>query len=205
VTLQPSNFVILNKRLATMDLAELDLVFEIAEDGMNSAMNHLSHELVKIRTGKANADLLNGIMVPYYGSPTPLKQVANVSTADARTLVVQPWERNMLAPIEKAIFEAALGITPQNDGQIIRLSIPPVTEERRRELVKKAKHSGEESKIGIRNARRDAMEEIRKAVKNGLSEDMGKQKEEEMQDLTKSFIEKVDKILEQKEKEIMTV
>jgi ribosome recycling factor len=188
-----------------MDLSELDLVFEIAEDGMTHAMNHLSFELVKIRTGKANADLLNGIMVPYYGSPTPLKQIANISTADARTIVIQPWEKNMLGTIEKAIFEAALGITPQNDGVIIRLAIPPLTEERRRELVKKAKHSGEESKIGVRNARRDAMEEIRKAVKNGLSEDMGKQKEDEMQELTKAYIEKVDRIVEQKEKEIMTV
>jgi ribosome recycling factor len=188
-----------------MDLSELDLVFEIAEDGMKSAMEHLSHELVRIRTGKANADLLNAIMVPYYGSPTPLKQVANVSTADARTIVIQPWEKNVLGTIEKALFEAQLGITPQNDGQIIRLSIPPLTEERRREFVKKAKHSGEESKIGIRNARRDAMEEIKKAVKNGLSEDMGKQKEEEMQDLTKLYIEKIDRVVEQKEKEIMTV
>jgi ribosome recycling factor len=188
-----------------MDLAELDLVFEIAEESMKSALDHLSHELVRIRTGKANADLLNAIMVPYYGSPTPLKQVANVSTADARTIVIQPWEKNVLGTIEKALFEAQLGITPQNDGQIIRLSIPPLTEERRREFVKKAKHSGEECKIGIRNARREAMEDIRKAVKNGLSEDMGKEKEEEMQNLTKSYIDKVDRTVELKEKEIMTV
>jgi ribosome recycling factor len=139
-----------------MDLAEIDLIFEMAEDAMTHAMNHLQHELIKIRTGKANTDLISGMMVSYYGAPTPLSQVANISTADARTIVIQPWEKNMLGTIEKAIFEAALGITPQNDGQVIRLSIPPLTEERRRELVKKAKLIGEESKVGIRTARRDA-------------------------------------------------
>ncbi len=188
-----------------MDLDEINLIFEVAEDGMNHAMEHLSHELVKIRTGKANVDLLNGLMVPYYGSPTPVGQVANISTADARTIVIQPWEKNMLGTIEKAIFEAAMGITPQNDGQIIRLSIPPLTEERRREFCKKAKHIGEESKVGIRNSRREAMDDIKKAIKDGLPEDVGKKKEEDMQALTNRFIEKVDKLVELKEKDIMTV
>ena len=188
-----------------MDASEINLIFEMAEDSMNHAIDHLQHELVRIRTGKANSDLMNGLMVPYYGSPTPLSQVANISTADARTIVIQPWEKNMLGAIEKAIFEAAMGITPQNDGIMIRLSIPPLTEERRREMVKKAKLAGEESKVGVRTARRDAMEELRKSIKNGLSEDIGKKKEEEMQQLTNRFTEKIDKMIENKEKDIMTV
>jgi ribosome recycling factor len=188
-----------------MDTEEINLIFEMAEESMNQAINHLQHELVKIRTGKANADLLNSLMVPYYGAPTPVSQVANISTADARTIIIQPWEKNMLGTIEKAIFEAAMGITPQNDGQMIRLSIPPLTEERRREMVKKAKLAGEESRVGIRNARRDAIEEIRKGVKAGLSEDMGKKKEEDMQQLTNRYTERIEKIVELKEKDIMTV
>ena len=188
-----------------MDLSEIDLIFEIAEDGMQRAIDHLNHELVKIRTGKASASMLNGIMVNYYGSPTPLHQVANISAEDARTVIIQPWEKNVLGTIEKAIFEAALGITPQNDGQIIRLTIPPSTEERRREFVKKAKLAGEESKVGVRSARRDAIEDIRKGVKDGLPEDIGKKKEEEIQTLTNRYNEKVDKMIELKEKEIMTV
>ena len=188
-----------------MDLSEIDLIIEMAEEGMQHAMDHLTHELIKIRTGKANVSMLNGVMVNYHGSPTPLKQIANISADDARTIVIQPWEKNVLGSIEKALFEAALGITPQNDGQIIRLTIPPSTEERRREFVKKAKLAGEESKIGVRTARREAMEEVRKAVKNGFPEDIGKKKEEEIQTLTNRYVEKVDKILEAKEKEIMTV
>ncbi len=188
-----------------MDLSEINLIFEIAEDGMNHAIEHLQNELAKIRTGKANSDLVNNILVPYYGSPTQISKVANIAMADARTIVIQPWEKNMLGPIEKAIFEAALGITPQNDGQIIRLSIPPLTEERRKELAKKAKHVGEESKVGVRSARREAMEDLKKAIKNGLAEDIGKKKEEEIQALTNRFIEKVEKFIEIKEKEILTV
>lgn len=188
-----------------MDLSEINLIFEIAEDGMKHAIEHLQHELIKIRTGKASGDLVTNVLVPYYGSPTQLSKVANVSMADARTIVIQPWEKNMLGPIEKAIFEAALGITPQNDGQVIRLSVPPLTEERRKELAKKAKHVGEESKVGVRNARREAMDDLKKAIKNGLSEDIGKKKEEEMQTLTNKFIEKIDKLIEAKEKDIMTV
>ena len=188
-----------------MDISEIELIFEMAEDGMNHAIEHLHHELLKIRTGRASGDLVEGILVPYYGSPTKISQVANISMADARTIVIQPWEKNMLGPIEKGIFEAALGITPQNDGQIIRLSIPPLTEERRKEFAKKAKHVGEESKVGVRNSRRDAMEELRKAIKNGLAEDIGKKKEEEIQMLTNRFVEKIDKLVEAKEREILTV
>ena len=188
-----------------MDESEIELIFEMAEDSMKKAIDHLQHELARIRTGKANNDLLSGLMVPYYGSPVPVSQVANISTADARTVVIQPWEKNMLGTIEKAIFEAQMGITPQNDGQVIRLSIPPLTEERRREMVKKAKHIGEESKVGIRSARQKAIDEVRKAVKNGLSEDFGKKTEEDIQKMTNRFSEKVDKFIEAKDKDIMTV
>jgi len=188
-----------------MDLEEISLIIDVAEESMENAIAHLQHDLLKIRAGKANPDLVTGILVPYYGSPTPLSQVANVSTADSRTITVQPFEKKMLSAIEKAIFEAALGITPQNDGTLIRLSIPPVTEERRRELVKKAKASGEDSKVGIRSSRQKAIEEIRKAVKAGLSEDLGKTYEEEVQTLTKKFNDKIERVLEQKEKEILTV
>ena len=194
-----------NQPPSTMDLEEISLIIDIAEEQMEGAIVHLQHELLKLRAGKASTDLVTGILVPYYGSPSAMKNVANISTSDARTIIIQPFEKNMLSPIEKAIFEAQLGITPQNDGQIIRLTIPPVTEERRRELVKKAKHSGEESKVGVRAARQKAMDEIKKAVKNGLPEDFGKTSEEDIQKLTNRFVERVDKLLEQKEKEILTV
>jgi ribosome recycling factor len=188
-----------------MDLEEVNMIQDIAEEAMDHAVEHLRHELVKIRTGKASTDILNGILVKYYGTPTPISQVANISTADARTIVIQPWEKNMLGTIEKAIFEAALGITPQNDGQIIRLAIPPLNEERRRELAKKAKLMGEESKVGIRSARQKAMEDIKKAVKAGLPEDFGKKAEEKAQQLTNRYVDKIDKMIEVKEKDIMTV
>ena len=188
-----------------MDASEISLILDIAEESMDGAIDHLQHELLRIRTGKASGDLVSNILVPYYGTPTPISQIANISTADARTILIQPWERNMLSPIEKGIFEAALGITPQNDGQVIRLTIPPLTEERRREMAKKARHCGEESKVGVRAARQKAMDEIKKGVKNGLSEDIGKKKEEEIQALTKRYNEKIEKTVEAKEKDIMTV
>jgi ribosome recycling factor len=188
-----------------MDLEEISLIIGIAEEKMQAAISHLQHELLSIRAGKASADILIGIMAPYYGTPTPIHQVANISNADARTLVIQPWEKNMLGPIEKAIFQAQLGITPQNDGQVIRLTIPPLTEERRREMVKKAKLMGEESRVGVRAGRQKAMEEFKKAIKNGLPEDIGKKKEVDVDALTKTYIDKIEKMLEVKEKEIMTV
>jgi ribosome recycling factor len=174
-------------------------------EAMERAIEHLQLEMAKIRTGKAASNMLDGLMVVYYGTPTPINQVANISVADARTVSVQPWDRGAISAIERALLEANLGITPQNDGQTIRLMIPPLTEERRRELVKKAKHIGEESKVGVRSARRDAIESIKKAVKDGLPEDMGKRLEAEIEGLTKSFIEKTDKMVEAKEKDIMTV
>lgn len=188
-----------------MDASEISMILDIADEAMAGAIEHLQHELAKLRTGKASGDLFGGILVPYYGSPTPISQIANISSADARTIIIQPWEKHMLSPIEKGIFEASLGITPHNDGQLIRLSIPPLTEERRREMVKKAKHIGEESKVGIRSARQKAIDEVRKAVKNGLSEDFGKKTEEDIQKMTNRFSEKVDKFIEAKDKDIMTV
>ena len=176
-----------------------------AKAHMEKALEHLEHELVKLRTGKANTALVADLFVEYYGSPTPLPQVANVQVSDARTIIIQPWERNMLGPIERVLINANLGITPANDGEIIRLAVPPLTEERRKELVKKAKHAGEESKVGIRNSRHKALDHIKKAVKEGLPEDLGKRKEADLQDLVNKFVEQVDKIIAAKEKEIMTV
>ncbi len=188
-----------------MTVDDVKLFVDHAEEGMKHALTHLERELVKVRTGKASAGMLDGLLVNYYGSPTPLAQVANLNTSDARTIVIQPWEKSMLGQIEKTIFEANLGITPQNDGEVVRLTIPPLTEERRKDLVKKVKSLGEEAKVSIRNSRRDAIENVRKAIKNGFSEDGGKMKETEIQHLTEKYSEKVDKMLEVKEKDIMTV
>lgn len=174
-------------------------------DSMNKAINHLEVELVKIRAGKATPGLVDGIMVDYYGNPTQISQVGNITVADARTLMIQPWEKNMLQPIEKAIIAANIGINPQNDGNVVRLFLPPLTEERRKELVKRSHTEGEHSKVAIRNIRRDAMEHIKKLQKNGLSEDVCKDAEKEIQDSTDKFISLVDKHLAAKEKEIMTV
>lgn len=174
-------------------------------DGMTKAISHLETELVKVRAGKANPNLVDGLVVDYYGTPTPINQVGNVSVADARTLTIQPWEKNMLQPIERSIIAANIGITPQNDGLMIRLFMPPLTEERRKELVKKAHGEGEQSKVAIRSIRREAMEQIKKLQKNGLSEDLCKDAEKEVQDLTDKYISLVDKHLAAKEKEIMTV
>lgn len=186
-------------------MEEIEFIFDSTKEAMSSSLDHLGKELQKISTGKANPVMLNGLRVDYYGSQTPLNQVANVSIADARTLAIQPWEKSMLAPIEKSIFEANLGVTPQNDGEIIRIIIPPLTQERRQQLVKQAKGLSEDAKVSIRNARRDAMSEIKKEVKNGFPEDMGKRKEQEMDDLTKEYSNKADQMLEAKEKDILTI
>ncbi len=184
---------------------EIQIIMQKAKNSMDHSLDHLQKELSKLRTGKASTTMLEGILVDYYGSPTLLNQVANVATSDARTISIQPWEKKMLSHIEKAIFEANLGVTPQNDGEVIRIIIPPLTEDRRKDLVKQAKHLGEESKVGLRNARRDAMEVFKKAIKDGLSEDIGKRKEEETQKMLNSYVEKIDTIVSAKEKEIMTV
>lgn len=176
-----------------------------ADDLMKKAISHLEAELIKIRAGKANPQMLDGLVVDYYGSPMPINQVANISVMDARTLSIQPWEKNMLQPIERSIIAANIGVTPQNDGSIIRIFLPPLTEERRKELVKKCLAEGEHSKVAIRNIRRDAIEGIKKLQKNGLSEDAAKDAEADVQQVTDKFISAVEKHLASKEKEIMAV
>ena len=184
---------------------DLEFILEETQDSMKKALDHLETELIKIRAGKANPQMLEGLTVDYYGSPTVLNQVSNVSVMDARTLTIQPWEKNMLQPIERAIINANLGVTPQNDGNIIRLFMPPLTEERRREFVKRAGGEGEQSRVAIRNMRRDAIEQIKKLQKDGLSEDEAKDAEKEIQDITDKHIALVEKHLQAKEKEIMSV
>ena len=176
-----------------------------ADDHMKKAITHLETELIKIRAGKATPQILDGIVVDYYGSPTPISQVGNINVMDARTLSIQPWEKNMLQPIERAIIAANIGINPQNDGSQIRLFLPPLTEERRRELVKKCQVEGEHSRVAIRNIRRDAIEHVKRLQKNGLSEDIAKDAETNIQNITDKFITTVDKHLVSKEKEIMSV
>jgi ribosome recycling factor len=186
----------------TEDLAK---ILEEVPGSMKKAMDFFESELVKIRAGKANPTMLDGIVVDYYGNPTPINQVGNLMAMDARTLTIQPWEKNMLQPIERAIIAANIGINPQNDGNMIRLFLPPLTEERRKDLVKKTNMEGEQAKIAIRNIRRDAIEQIKKLQKEGLSEDAAKDGENEVQDITNSYISLVEKYLEAKEKEIMSV
>jgi len=184
---------------------DISTIIAGAEEQMKKAINHLEAELIKIRAGKANPQMLDNIVVDYYGSPMPINQVANISVMDARTLTIQPWEKNMLQPIERAIINANIGVTPQNDGVIIRLFLPPLTEERRKELVKKCQAEGEHSKVAVRSIRREAIESIKKLQKSGLSEDAAKDAEADVQQVTDKFISQIEKHLGIKEKEIMAV
>ncbi len=184
---------------------DLQLILDSTQEAMEAAVTHLEEELSKIRGGRANAGILDGIYVDYYGNNTLLTQVANINTPDARTISVQPWEKSMLDIITRAIQAANLGFNPSNNGTIVICSIPPMTEERRKDLVKKAKNEGETAKVSVRNSRRDANEEIKKLIKGGLPEDEGKEGEAKIQTMTDAFSVKVDKHLEAKEKEIMTV
>ena len=184
---------------------DVSSIIATGEDHMKKAIGHLESELTKIRAGKANPQMLDGIVVDYYGSPMPINQVSNISVLDARTLSIQPWEKNMLQPIERAIIAANIGINPQNDGGLIRIFLPPLTEERRKELVRKCLAEGEHSKVAIRNIRRDAIEHIKKLQKNGLSEDAAKDAETNVQQVTDKYIAAVEKHLSSKEKEIMAV
>lgn len=185
--------------------AEIQKILDTTKDQMEKAVDHLEAELVKVRAGKANPTMLEGVMCDYYGNMTPLNQVANINTADARTLVIQPWEKSMLTPIEKAIQAANLGFNPQNDGVLIRISVPPLTEERRKDLVKKAKTEAEAAKVSLRNIRKEANETLKKLKTAGIPEDTIKDGETKVQNLTDSYVTKCDKHLEVKEKEIMTV
>jgi len=184
---------------------EAKFCVEVAQEKMDKAIRHLEDELMHVRAGKASPAILDGITVDYYGAITPLSQVSNIGTPDAKTIVVQPWEKGMLAVIEKAILYANIGITPTNNGELIRLNVPPLTEERRKNLVKQVKTLGENTKISIRNARRDANEELKRLQKNGLPEDIEKDTFDEVQAMTDEYIRKTDVVVAGKEKEIMTV
>ena len=184
---------------------DVNFIIEDTEDSMKKAITHLETELIRIRAGKVSPTMLDGITVEYYDAPTPIGKVANVQVQDARTLTITPWEKKMLAQIERAIMGANIGVTPQNDGIQIRLFMPPLTEERRRDLVKKASGEGEQAKIAIRNIRRDSIEQIKKLQKDGLSEDIAKGAEKEVQDITDKYTSVVEKHLASKEKEMMTI
>jgi ribosome recycling factor len=184
---------------------EVKLYLDDAADSMQKAVQHVNIEFSRIRAGKANVGILDGIRVDYYGSQTPLSQMAAVSTPDARTITVKPFEKSMLMDVERAIRDSDIGINPQNDGELIRLSIPPLTEERRKNLVKQAKQEAEDGKVSVRNIRKSTNEDLRKLLKDGISEDVIKDAEAKVQKLTDTHIAKIDELTAQKEAEIMTV
>jgi ribosome recycling factor len=184
---------------------ELEFIFDAAEEGMVKAVERLEHELARIRAGKASPMMLNSVQVEYYGSMTPLKNLANVTTPDSKTLMIQPFEKGLLEEIEKGIMRANLGFNPGNDGKVVRINIPPLTEERRRDLVKQAKAVAEQAKVSIRSSRKEANDEIKGLEKDGLSEDLAKDAEAKVQDLTTQFSDKVDSLVTEKEKDIMTI
>jgi len=184
---------------------EVQMVYEMAKENMEKAIEHLDNELMRIRAGKANVHILDGVLVDYYGTPTPLNQVSNVSTPDAKTIMIQPWEKSMIDTIEKALMVSNVGITPGNNGEVIRLIIPQLTEERRRDLVKQVKNEGENARVSVRNTRREANDEYKNMQKDGLSEDETKIAEDNIQKLTDEFTEKVEKIVEAKDQDIMTI
>ena len=176
-----------------------------AEEKMELAVEYLDESLAHIRAGKANPKILDGIRVDYYGSACPISNVANISVPDARTITITPWEKSMFREIEKAIINSELGITPENNGEVIRISIPPLTEERRRQLVKQSKAEAEQAKVSIRNARREGIDGLKKAVKQGMPEDVEKDAENDMQKLHDRFMKRIDDLFAAKEKEILTV
>ncbi|MNK08983.1 Ribosome-recycling factor [compost metagenome] len=184
---------------------ELELIYDELKSSNGKSLDHLENELTKVRAGKATPSMLSGVMVDYYGSPTPIQQVGNVNTMDARTLTVQAFERSMLNEIAKGIMNANLGLNPQNNGEQLIIQIPLLTEERRRDLVKKARAEGEHAKVGIRNNRKDALDMVKSMKADGLSEDMTKDAENEIQNITNAFIKKVDDLADAKEKDIMTI
>lgn len=183
---------------------DAQMVLDMANENMENAIAHLNKELQKLRTGKANPRMLSGITVDYYGAQTPLEQVANLTVPEPRQIVIQPWDKNMMQPIIKEIQQANLGFNPQDDGELIRIIVPELTEERRRDLVKHCKNEGEEARISIRTARKDANNEAKQLKKDGLSEDEEKQLEDEIQKSTDKYIKEVDKIIKQKEEDIMS-
>jgi ribosome recycling factor len=186
-------------------MEELEFYIEEAKDHMDKSIQHLAHALAKIRAGRAMPSMLDGLMVDYYGNPTPINQVASVNTPDAKTLAIKPWEKNMIPLIEKAIINSDLGLNPQNDGEMVRLNIPPLTEERRKDLVKQSRHEAEHGRISVRNVRKDANDHIKKLLKEHVAEDEVKRGEQRIQELTDEYTKQIDEMLTQKEEEIMTV
>ena len=184
---------------------EIEFILESTEESMQGSITHLEKEFLNIRAGKASPAMLGSVFVDYYGAATPLSQVSKISVPDARTITLQPFEKNMLQAIEKAIMIANIGFNPMNNGDVIIISVPPLTEERRRDFAKQAKVEAEEAKIGVRNVRKDSNNEIKKLEKDGTSEDICKNAEDEVQNLTNSFIRKIDELLVEKEAEIMKV
>ena len=183
----------------------IELILEVARESMDKSIEHLKYELTKIRAGKANTAMLDGVKVEYYGSPTPLNQVATVATADARTITISPWERKMTPVIERAIMEANLGFNPQSDGELIRIHIPSLTEDRRKELVKLSKNEAENARIALRSVRHDSLHKMKGLLKEGVSEDDVKTGEKKVQEIIDQYGHKVDEVIKLKEEEIMTV
>lgn len=184
---------------------DVELIIEETKDRMQKALEHLEHELARLRAGRATPVLLDGITVDYYGVNSPLAQVSNINTPDPKTILIQPWEKTMLGAIEKAIMAANIGLTPVNNGEVIRINIPPLTQERRIQLVKQVRNEGETAKISVRNARKWANDELKQLLKDGLPEDVEKNAVETVQDMTHDFTGKVDKVMALKEKDVMTV
>ena len=184
---------------------EIEITLELAKEAMEGSMKHLENGLTKIRAGKATPSMLDSVTVEYYGSQVPMSQVANVNTLDGRTLSVQPWEKGILENIERGIINANIGLNPQNNGEMIMINVPALTEERRRDLVKQAKGEGEHARVSLRNARKDANDEVKQLQKDGMAEDAAKRAEDSIQKLTDEFTTKVDRQVEAKEKDIMTV
>ncbi|MEA3318033.1 MAG: ribosome recycling factor [Bacteroidota bacterium] len=184
---------------------EVELILDDAKENMEKAIIHLDKELASIRAGKANVRILDGIMVDYYGNLTPLNQISNLGTPDGKTISIQPWEKKMIAPIEKAIMKANIGLTPVNNGELVRINIPALTEERRKDLVKQVHNEEENAKVSVRSIRKDSKDEIKKLGDDGLSEDEVKTAEEDIQKLTDSFGDKIEKLIAAKEKDIMTI
>jgi len=186
-------------------IEDCQLVYDLAKEGMDNSITHLEREFQKIRAGKASPDMLGGIIVDYYGVMTPINQTANITSPDPKQIIVQPWDKSVLIALEKAIMAANIGLNPKNEGEILRIIVPSVTEERRRELVKQAKSEAENTKIGIRNSRRSANDEAKQLEKDGIPEDDVKKLQDDIQKLTDEFVEKIDKLIEAKEKDIMTI
>lgn len=184
---------------------DAQFVLESAEESMSNAISYLKKEFHKIRAGKASPSMLNGVLVDYYGTTVPIEQTANINTPDPRQIIVQPFDKSSIGAIEKAILSANLGFNPQNEGELIRINVPPLTEERRKELVKRSKSEAEDAKISIRNARRQANDEAKKLEKEGLPEDEARRLTDEVQEMTNRFIQQVDDLIDAKEKDIMTV